>query len=144
MRIALDTNVLVAGLLSPFGHPGEIVRMASSGELTLCLDARILTEYDEVLRRPKFGFDGADVATLLDFVRGRGLAVATTPLPAPLPDRDDEPFVQVALGGGAEYLVTGNAVHYPSRLCLGVPVVSPADFVASFGAARRNAARATV
>ena len=144
MRIALDTNVLVAGLLSPFGHPGEIVRMVSSGELTLCLDARILTEYDEVLRRPKFGFDGGDVATLLDFVRGRGLAVATTPLPTPLPDRDDEPFVQVALGGAAEYLVTGNAAHYPSRLCLGVPVVSPADFVASCVVARQDAARVTV
>ena len=32
VRIVLDTNVLVAGLLSPFGPCGEIVRMVSSGE----------------------------------------------------------------------------------------------------------------
>ena len=54
MKIVLDTNVLAAGLLSPFGPCGEIVRMVSSGELTLSFDARILMEYEEVLARPKF------------------------------------------------------------------------------------------
>jgi predicted nucleic acid-binding protein len=39
LRIVLDTNVLVSGLLSPFGAPGEIVRMVSSGALVLCVDA---------------------------------------------------------------------------------------------------------
>ena len=47
MNIVLDTNVLVAGLLSPFGPCGQIVRMVSSGELTLSFDARILAEYEE-------------------------------------------------------------------------------------------------
>lgn len=56
MNIVLDTNVLVAGLLSPFGTCGEIVRMVSSGELRLSFDARIFTEYEEVLNRPKFKF----------------------------------------------------------------------------------------
>ena len=31
MRIVLDTNVLVSGLLSPFGPPGEIVRLVTMG-----------------------------------------------------------------------------------------------------------------
>jgi putative PIN family toxin of toxin-antitoxin system len=57
MKIVLDTNVLVAGLLSPFGPCGEIVRMVSSSKVTLCIDALILSEYSEVLHRPKFGFD---------------------------------------------------------------------------------------
>ena len=33
MKAVVDTNVLVAGLLSPFGPPGEIVRMIASGAL---------------------------------------------------------------------------------------------------------------
>jgi putative PIN family toxin of toxin-antitoxin system len=57
MNIVFDTNVLVAGLLSPFGPCGEIVRMVSSGEITLSFDARIMTEYEEVLVRPKFKFE---------------------------------------------------------------------------------------
>ena len=56
MKIVLDTNVLVAGLLSPFGPCAQIVRMVSSGDLTLYFDARILSEYSEVLRRSKFRF----------------------------------------------------------------------------------------
>ena len=33
MNIVLDTNVLVEGLLSPFGPCGKIVRMVSSDKL---------------------------------------------------------------------------------------------------------------
>jgi predicted nucleic acid-binding protein len=86
MDIVIDTNVLVAGLLSPFGACGEIVRMVSAGELTLSFDARILSEYREVLRRPRFGFEEEKVATLLDYIVYRGRAVASSPLSHSLPD----------------------------------------------------------
>ncbi|MGB9498531.1 MAG: putative toxin-antitoxin system toxin component, PIN family [Dissulfuribacterales bacterium] len=45
MKIVLDTNVLISGLLTSFGSSGEIVRMVFSGELTMYIDARILAEY---------------------------------------------------------------------------------------------------
>ena len=62
MNIVLDTNVLVAGLLSPFGPCGEIIRMVSSGKLALSVDARILSEYSEVLHRSRFRFEKDKVA----------------------------------------------------------------------------------
>lgn len=129
MNIVLDTNVLVAGLLTPFGPCGEIVRMVSSGELTLSLDARILTEYQEVLDRPKFKFDKDKIAALLDHIEHRGIIVASSPLPQPLPDIDDEPFLEVAMAARAICIVTGNQVHFPTELCLGVMVLSPSDFL---------------
>jgi putative PIN family toxin of toxin-antitoxin system len=129
VRIVLDTNVLVAGLLSPFGPPGEIVRMVSSGELELCLDARVLSEYGDVLERPKVGFDPDSIGALLDFIEHRAQMVASSPLPAPLPDPDDEPFLEIALACTAECLVTGNLVHYPEGSRQGVQVLSPAEFV---------------
>lgn len=67
MKVALDTNVVVSGLLSPFGAPGEIVRMVASGALELCYDARILCEYRNVLLRPKFSFDQIHVDYFLYF-----------------------------------------------------------------------------
>ena len=51
MNIVLDTNVLVSGLLAPFGSSGEIIHMILAGKLVLSLDARILLEYQEVLHR---------------------------------------------------------------------------------------------
>jgi len=129
MKIVLDTNVIVAGLLSPFGPCGDILRMVSSGSLTLCIDARVLSEYREVLERPKFGFDRDKVAAILDYIEHHGWVVASTPLSHSLPDPDDEPFLEIAVSGGAEYLVTGNAVHFPSEYCQGAAVVSPSDFL---------------
>jgi putative PIN family toxin of toxin-antitoxin system len=132
LNIVLDTNVLVAGLLSPFGTCGEIVRMVSSGEPALCFDARILSEYDEVLKRPKFRFEPDKVDALLDFIVNRGKAVATSPLPEPLPDPDDEPFLAVAIAGQVTCLVTGNKAHFPARLRQGVTIHSPREFLTHY------------
>ena len=129
MKIVLDTNVLVAGLLSPFGPCGEIVRMVSSGEVRLCFDALILVEYDEVLYRSKFGFDKDKVAALLDHIEHCGHTVASSPLRHSLPDPDDEPFLKVAIAGRAVCLVTGNASHFPAELCQGRKVLSPSGFL---------------
>lgn len=129
MNIVLDTNVLVSGLLSPFGPCGKIVRMVSSAELTLSFDARILTEYREVLLRPKFRFEKDKIDALLDHIEHRGRAVASSPLPHSLPDYDDEPFLEVAIAAQAVCIVTGNQIHFPPELCLGVTVFSPHDFL---------------
>ena len=147
MNVVIDTNVLVAGLLSPFGACGEIVRMVSAGELTLSYDARILSEYHEVLRRPAFKFEGERVAALLDYIVYRGCAVAPLLLTGSLPDPDDEPFLEAALAGHAACLVTGNQKHYPAELCQGIRIVSPQAFLAFYKKQRtekkRRAPRST-
>jgi putative PIN family toxin of toxin-antitoxin system len=132
MKIVLDTNVLVDGLLSPFGPCAEIVRMVSSGRLTLYFDARILSEYSEVLRRPKFRFQIAKVVALLDHIERRGHIVASSPLSRLLPDPADQPFLEVAVAGQAVCLVTGNHMHYPLDLRQGVQVLSPSEFLAFY------------
>lgn len=138
MSIVLDTNVLVAGLLSPFGPPGEIVRLLSGGELTLLLDARVLSEYREVLLRPKFAFDEAAVAALIDYIEYRGTIVVGSPLPERLPDPDDEPFLEIASTGNAECLVTSNIAHFPPALRGGVAVLTPAEFMTAYRALSRR------
>ncbi len=132
MKIVLDTNVLVSGLLSPFGPPGRIVQMAAAGEVSLCFDARILGEYREVLLRPTYGFSPRQVEALLEQIRAAGVAVAAAQLPCPLPDPDDDAFLEVAISGAAEVLVTGNPRHFPARLRAGIRVVSPAEFLDIF------------
>ena len=129
MKIVLDTNVLVAGLLSPFGPCAGIMRMLSSGDLTLYFDSRILSEYGDVLRRSKFRFQIDKVVALLDHIEHRGQIVASSPLSDLLPDPGDQPFLEVAVAGQAVCLVTGNHAHFPPNLCQGVKVFSPSDFL---------------
>lgn len=128
MRIVLDTNVLVSGLLSPRGPSAEIIQLLLAGSVTLCVDSRILAEYRAVLPRPKFGFDPGHVSTFLAFLEAQAILVQPSPLPTRLPDPDDEPFLEVALAGEA-HLVTGNLKHYPSGARLGAKVVTPRGFI---------------
>lgn len=132
MKVVLDTNVLVSGLLSPSQSPGQIVQMVSSGTLTLCYDARILTEYRAVLLRPKFSFHVEHVDALLDQIRFCGVSIAAGPLSRNLPDIHDEPFLEVAVSGRAKCLITGNLKHYPVSNREGVAVLSPAEFLAFY------------
>lgn len=129
MKIVLDTNVLVSGLLTPFGSSGEIVRMVFSGELLLHVDARILSEYQDVLHRPKFSFNKDHIGILLDFIKQYGQFISSSPLKNRLPDPDDEPFLEVAIAGSVISLVTGNAAHYPSPLREGIDIFSPSKFI---------------
>jgi putative PIN family toxin of toxin-antitoxin system len=129
VRIVLDTNVMVSGLWSPFGRPGEIVAVVAAGALPLLLDERILGEYREVLARRGFAFDPEMVESLLLQVEATGEFAVAQPLPERLPDPDDEAFLEVALAAHADFLVTGNLRHFPSRLRQGVAVVSPREFI---------------
>jgi len=138
MRLVLDTNVLVSGLLSPFGPPADIVRLVAVGAVSLCVDARILEEYRVVLARPRFGFDRARVAELLAQVDAEGVRGGPSPLRDRLPDPDDEPFLEVALATAAAALVTGNARHFPPARREGVRVVSPRVFMDEYRASDRR------
>lgn len=129
MKVVLDTNVVVSGLLSPFSAAGEIIRMASSGDLELCYDARILSEYKDVLFRQKFPFEQTYVEDLLEQIKACGYVTTGKPLAKRLPDPDDEPFLEVALAGEAQYLVTGNLKHYPAKKRQGLRIVSPSEFL---------------
>lgn len=129
MIVVVDTNVLVAGLLSPYGPPGEIVRMIASGSLTVAYDARIMGEYVEVLRRPKFSFSREPVEAFLDQIRATGTVVAGGPVPARLPDSNDEAFLEVALAGRAQCLITGNVKHFPPGTRQGSQILTPGEFV---------------
>lgn len=132
MRVVLDTNILVSGLLKPFSPAGAILRLVARGALEVCHDARILTEYAEVLARPRFAFDATRVRALLEQVRAVGPVVAPPPLAKELPDRDAEAFLEVALAAAADCLVTGNARHFPSSRRQGMTVLSPRAFVEAY------------
>ena len=132
MKIVLDTNVLVSGLLTPFGSSAEIVRMVFSGELLLYIDARILSEYQDVLHRPKFKFNKDQIGILIDFIKQYGQFISSSPLTNRLPDPDDEPFLEVAIAGRVRSLVTGNTAHYPSPLREGIDIFPPSEFIAFY------------
>lgn len=128
----MDTNVLVSGLISPFGPPAEVVRLVTANRVQVLYDPRILAEYQQVLTRPTFSFAPGRVEALLSQIEADGELVMAPPLVEPLPDPDDEAFLAVALTGRAQCLVTGNLRHFPAQSRQGVLVVPPRAFIETY------------
>jgi putative PIN family toxin of toxin-antitoxin system len=124
--LVLDTNVVVSGVLSPYGPPGRLVDMLVSGRLRLAFDDRMFAELREVLLRPRFGLTGEYVDDLLSQIEDHGIAVSAQPLAAEWPDPDDAPFVEVAATLGVS-LVTGDAALAEIARAVGVTVLTPRE-----------------
>lgn len=129
MKVVVDTNVIVSGLLSSEGPPAEIVGMMARGLIDLAFDERILAEYRDVLLRKKFPFERDHVLSFLQQIFMNGEWVKARPFLKSLPDPTDAPFLEVALAAGADCLVTGNVKHYPPQARFGLLVVTPREFV---------------
>ena len=130
MRVVVDTNVLVSAFMNPDCAPRRIVDLLLARTFVVLIDNRILEEYREVLVRSRFAFDPGDVWLLLDFVEHAGEYVAAEALNLVLPDSTDLPFLEVAVSGRADALITGNARHFkPRRGRHSVNISSPADFL---------------
>jgi uncharacterized protein len=130
MRIVLDTNVIVAGLMNAHGAPGSILNAVLDRRVSFVVDDRILFEYRDVLRRPKFRFDLQYVESLLDYIEHRCEKVTAGPTKTGFTGPGDVAFYEVALAGDADYLVTGNLRHFPARSY----IVSPVAFVSKMHA----------
>lgn len=125
MKVVLDTNVIVSGLINAGGIPAQVLNLVVNGRVTLLYDDRILMEYTDVLNRKKFGFKKSLIAPLLDFLRSDGEYVGAEPTSRKFADEDDKKFYEVAKTGNANCIVTGNKDHYPKEAL----VKSPREFI---------------
>jgi len=134
IRAVLDTNVWVAGLLTPSGPPARILDLAISGALTPVVSPAILHEYEAVLTRPELNLPVAEVRTALAYLKIPGAHVVHVD-PADLPgvcsDPDDDHFLAAALAARAAAVVTGNARHVPSSPWKGIVIATAATFLGS-------------
>jgi len=129
-QAVLDTNVLVSGLLSPYGPPGQLIDALLSRRLKIAYDDRLLLEYKAVLHRPRFDFDPRSLKAVFGILLFQN-RINAEPWPfRPSPDANDTMFLEVASGAGLP-LVSGNARHFPPKCRGDVTLMTPAEFLAS-------------
>lgn len=58
-----------------------------------------------------------------------GVEVRPVDDPVDLPDPEDAVYLQTALGGQADILITGNRKHFPFEEYRGIRIVSPREFL---------------
>jgi hypothetical protein len=57
IRVVIDTNILVSALLQPSGLPAQVIVLALSGSVQMCVSGDVYAEYEEVISRPRFQRD---------------------------------------------------------------------------------------
>jgi len=127
----LDTNVVISAFINPGGNPSKILKIALERKAELCYNSSILSEYENVMLRPKFSgkINSGVIRGFIDLVRNIGFSFDPIPSNIKLPDEEDRVFYDTARESGS-VLITGNIKHYPKE-----PFIMPAaDFLNRYGA----------
>ena len=91
MRVVIDTNVLVSGIINPHGAPGRVLDAVLARAVLMLHDDRILDAYRQILRRPVFSFAQSHIDALLDFIETSGEHVSARDIGIVVPDPTDFP-----------------------------------------------------
>jgi len=129
-RVVIDTNVYISSFLRPNSIPTKAVRKAEQDALLLVSDL-VLTEFAAVFSLSKFD---KYVSRARRDVALRHIQSISTVVSIPFPiracrDPRDDIFLEVAVHGHADLIVTGDddllALH-PFR---GIAILTPSDYL---------------
>ena len=126
-KVVIDTNVLVSALWSKSNKSTQILTLVLNDLLVPCVCAKIIQEYQDVLRRPHlvFHFNEARVEEIIGKITADALSVVVKPSSIPFIDESDRVFYDVAIACSA-HLITGNAKHFPNEPF----ILPPSQFLA--------------
>ena len=130
-KIVLDTNVVVASLISN-GIPFKIINeLAFENKVTVCISGPIFDEYVEVLSRPKFSVFKDFKSRAETFItKIQEVAVKFSPdiTLNVISDEADNRFLELSVHAKANYLITGNTNDFTEDKYENVDIVTPREF----------------
>ena len=129
-RIVVDTNALVSRLLLPASVPALAVRKAIDTGALLVSEST-LVEMADVLARPKFD-RYVTVADRQQFLRLLGRVAELVPIVYRVEacrDPNDDKFLELAINGEADLIMTGDEDLLALDPFRGTPIVTPAAYL---------------
>jgi uncharacterized protein len=131
MRLILDNNVLLSGLLSPRGAPAKLIDAWERKKFTLVACDALIDEFRDVARRPFFRARlRASAAELLAAdLRDLSLYCRNPPSGPIAPDPKDSYLLALAEASEAEFLVTGDHELLSVRQHKSTRIISPAAMI---------------
>lgn len=136
MRMVLDTNVVISGLLWS-GVPRELLRLAYDGRVDLVSSEPLLEELRETLQYRKFlkRLSAASLTVEEVTAQYRLLTDVVQPLATPrvTHDPDDDVVLGTAVAGQANVVVSGDGHLLQFGQYAGVVIRTPAQVFAFLG-----------
>lgn len=133
LKAVLDTQVILRGATS--ARPtvtAKIYEAWDAGRFTLLLSEPILNEIEDVVSRPevrrRLRMTTVEAAALIELLRRRAAVVTPTVRIARSRDPDDNKFLECAVAGSADYVVSADADLLTLREVEGIPIIDPPTF----------------
>jgi hypothetical protein len=140
MRVVLDTNVVVSGLLWG-GNPGRMLRAGRRENLKLFTSLPLLEELTNIMSRPKFkkriAASQLSIDQLIDSYAELTSLVRPLDVPRLAPDVDDDVVIGTALAAKADLLVTGDQAFLAMMVHEHVRLVSVSDALDALSSLQR-------
>ena len=135
MRLVLDTNIYVSNLISEKGNPAKIVRWWLEGEFDVLVSQPITDEIIRVSGHERIQKKYAQVReNRLEYaalIAEQALWIEPQEkLDVIAADESDNRYVECAVAGGAQYIITGDEHLLELGEYEGIRVLTPAAFVA--------------
>lgn len=129
MRIVLDTNVLIDGFQDDYSAEAKLIDAVRSGELIAVATNKVMKEYRLILARliadSEYRGKIEDFLSMLDHTEPEYVDVV-------LDDEEDMKFVEAAVGGDAELLVTSDRHLLDAGEADGVLIITPEEAIVRF------------
>lgn len=133
MRVVVDTTVVVSAVLRD-RDPEKVLRLiAERSDVEWLASAAILQEYEEVLRRPKFGLPAAVVDRWMHLF---GQIISTVEASGHIEfprDPKDAIFLACAMTAEADFLITSDKEFTQASKLMRTYIVSVAQFLSLTG-----------
>lgn len=128
MKICLDTNVLISGIFWK-GIPGQILEAWIDGRFDLLISIPILDEYERILQRVDDRLHSFVKERWIQLIVERSTMISISHSLQWSRDIKDDKFLDCAVAGMVDYLVTGDKDLLVLKEQVPVEIVTPAIFL---------------
>ena len=129
MRIVLDTNVFISGVFFS-GPPYEILKTWIDNRIQILISSEILREYQRVGEELLHRYPEIEITPILKSFSKNAILISAPSLPHQVSvDPDDDKFLECAVAGNAELIISGDRHLLDINDFQGIKIVKPRIFV---------------
>lgn len=116
MKVVIDTNIFLAGLLNLEGGAAKIIDYFRDEAFELIITHEVFDEYVQVIHQFDNAVPSAKSEELLELIFEKAAKVKPVAPKGLCKDTDDEKFLTAAISGIAQFIVTKNKKDFPRDL----------------------------
>lgn len=131
-KIVVDTNLVVSAVITSHGNSARVLELFRKNLIEIVISEEIATEIQKVLNYPKIRKrHGWSQEETKRFIKGiKKFCIVVTPEAHSdsivIQDASDDKFLDCALAGEADYIVTGDNHLLNLGQYSGIPIITPA------------------